>query len=185
MQLVVFRDNLASSNNLRTRPTQQSGRQDSELTPNEQRESVRMLKKEIYNPIPKKIIQRLGRFSRQNSAAAKASIGQKNEEKVDEDNGDDYNNKCVICLEEFEPKEVVMVTPCNHIFHEDCILPWKEERLAFLDIKRREVKCRERELEQQDMRFYLQPYDHLTGDQRKAMDEIRVKIKAKYNLQYE
>ncbi|GKC01847.1 gamma-glutamyltranspeptidase 1 [Tanacetum coccineum] len=60
----------------------------------------------------------------------------------------------------------------------------KEERLAFLEIKRREVECRERELEQQDMRFYLQPYDHLTGDQRKAMDEIRAKIKAKYNLQY-
>ncbi|GKD22017.1 hypothetical protein Tco_1223720 [Tanacetum coccineum] len=60
----------------------------------------------------------------------------------------------------------------------------KEERLAFLDMKRREVECREPELEQQDMRFYLQPYDHLTGDQRKAMDEIRAKIKAKYNLQY-
>ncbi|GKB66798.1 hypothetical protein Tco_0928210 [Tanacetum coccineum] len=58
----------------------------------------------------------------------------------------------------------------------------KEERLAFLKIKRREVECRERELEQQDMRFYLQPYDHLVGDQRKAMDEIRAKIKAKYNL---
>ncbi|GKA01227.1 hypothetical protein Tco_0673892 [Tanacetum coccineum] len=42
--------------------------------------------------------------------------------------------------------------------------PEKEERLAFLDIKRREVECRERELEQQDMRFYLQPYDHLTRD---------------------
>ncbi|GKA68000.1 hypothetical protein Tco_0767917 [Tanacetum coccineum] len=42
----------------------------------------------------------------------------------------------------------------------------KEERLAFLDIKRREVKCREREIEQQDMRFYLQSYDHLTWDQR-------------------
>nr|GFA27783.1 hypothetical protein [Tanacetum cinerariifolium] len=60
----------------------------------------------------------------------------------------------------------------------------KEERLAFLEIKRREVECREREIEQQDMRFYLQPYDHLTGDQRNTMDEIRAKIKAKYNLQY-
>nr|GEY05385.1 RNA-directed DNA polymerase, eukaryota [Tanacetum cinerariifolium] len=46
----------------------------------------------------------------------------------------------------------------------------KQESLAFLDIKRREVECREQEIEQQDMRFYLQPYDHLTGDQRKAMD---------------
>nr|GEX33399.1 putative reverse transcriptase domain-containing protein [Tanacetum cinerariifolium] len=33
----------------------------------------------------------------------------------------------------------------------------KEERLAFLEIKRRKVECHERELEQQDMRFYVQP----------------------------
>nr|GEX61362.1 coatomer subunit beta'-1-like isoform X1 [Tanacetum cinerariifolium] len=32
-------------------------------------------------------------------------------------------------------------------------------------------------IEQQDTRFYLQPYDHLTGDQRNAMEEIRAKIK--------
>nr|GEY82060.1 hypothetical protein [Tanacetum cinerariifolium] len=60
----------------------------------------------------------------------------------------------------------------------------KEERLAFLEIKMREVECRECEIEQQDMRFYLQPYDHLTSDQRNAMEEIREKIKEKYNLQY-
>nr|GEW39942.1 hypothetical protein [Tanacetum cinerariifolium] len=60
----------------------------------------------------------------------------------------------------------------------------KEEHLTFLDIKRREMKCREQEIEQQDMGFYLQPYDHLTGDQQNEMDEIKAKIKAKYNLQY-
>ncbi|GJR19361.1 gamma-glutamyltranspeptidase 1 [Tanacetum coccineum] len=60
----------------------------------------------------------------------------------------------------------------------------KEGRLAFLEIKRRGEECREREIEQQDTRFYLQPYDHLAGDQRKVMDEIRAKIKVKYNLQY-
>ncbi|PWA55498.1 zinc finger, RING/FYVE/PHD-type [Artemisia annua] len=123
MQLVVFRDMLAGNNNLRTRLTQQPRLPDSELSPEEQRESIKMLKKEIYNPMPKKIIKRLGRFYRQNSAAAKASTGQKNEKKMDEDDDDDYK-KCVICLEDFELKEVVMVTPCNHIFHEDCILPW-------------------------------------------------------------
>ncbi|GJT78982.1 glutathione S-transferase T3-like protein [Tanacetum coccineum] len=59
----------------------------------------------------------------------------------------------------------------------------------FLEMKRREVECREREIatqkyrqEQEAMRFYLQPYDHLTGDQRMTMDEIRAKIKTKYNL---
>ncbi|GKC26748.1 putative reverse transcriptase domain-containing protein [Tanacetum coccineum] len=52
----------------------------------------------------------------------------------------------------------------------------KEQRDAFIKIKRREVKCRERELatqeyrqRQEDIRFYLQPYDHLTGEQRMAM----------------
>ncbi|GJS73370.1 hypothetical protein Tco_0706211 [Tanacetum coccineum] len=67
----------------------------------------------------------------------------------------------------------------------------KEQREKFLEIKRREVECREREIatqeyrqEQEDVRFYLQPYDHLTRDQRKAVDEIRAKIKAKYNLLY-
>ncbi|GKA91069.1 hypothetical protein Tco_0812939 [Tanacetum coccineum] len=60
----------------------------------------------------------------------------------------------------------------------------KEKLLSFLDIKRREVKCHEREISQQDTRFYLQPYDHLTSDRRKIMDEIRAKIKVKYNLQY-
>ncbi|GKE60550.1 hypothetical protein Tco_1510917 [Tanacetum coccineum] len=47
----------------------------------------------------------------------------------------------------------------------------KEERLAFLAIKMREVECREREVanheyrqRQEDIRFYLQPYDHLVGD---------------------
>nr|GEW14255.1 hypothetical protein [Tanacetum cinerariifolium] len=47
----------------------------------------------------------------------------------------------------------------------------KEERLAFLQIKMREVKYRKREVTnqeyrqlQEDIRFYLQPYDHLIGD---------------------
>nr|GEU66405.1 hypothetical protein [Tanacetum cinerariifolium] len=67
-----------------------------------------------------------------------------------------------------------------------------KERLAFIEIKRRKVKCREREVaaqeyraRQEDIRFYLQQYDHLTRDQqRMAMDEARAVIKAKYNLQY-
>ncbi|GJV65314.1 hypothetical protein Tco_1476142 [Tanacetum coccineum] len=67
----------------------------------------------------------------------------------------------------------------------------KEEHLAFIKIKRREVECREREVaaqeyraRQEDIRFYLPPYGHLTGDHRMAMDEARATIKAKYNLQY-
>ncbi|GJT78376.1 hypothetical protein Tco_1045101 [Tanacetum coccineum] len=59
------------------------------------------------------------------------------------------------------------------------------------DALAREVECRERDVaaqeyrqQQEDMWFYLQPYDHLTGDQQLAVDEARAKIKPKYNLQY-
>ncbi|GJY15004.1 hypothetical protein Tco_0385426 [Tanacetum coccineum] len=67
----------------------------------------------------------------------------------------------------------------------------KEQRDAFLEIKRREVECCELEIaaheyrqRQEDIKFYLQPYDHLTGEQRMAMDEARAEIKAKYKLLY-
>ncbi|GKC40567.1 hypothetical protein Tco_1052951 [Tanacetum coccineum] len=67
----------------------------------------------------------------------------------------------------------------------------KEERLAFLEIKMKEVECRERKLtnqeyrqRQKDIRFYLQSYDHLIGDARTAIEALRAEIKAKYNLPY-
>ncbi|GJV41573.1 hypothetical protein Tco_1420013 [Tanacetum coccineum] len=67
----------------------------------------------------------------------------------------------------------------------------KEQREVFLEIKMREVKCREREMRNQeyrqrqdDIRFYLQPYDHLTRDARLEMEELRAEIKAKYDLPY-
>ncbi|GKE08131.1 hypothetical protein Tco_1411682 [Tanacetum coccineum] len=66
-----------------------------------------------------------------------------------------------------------------------------QQREAFIKLKRREVECREREIasteyraQQEDIKLYLQPYDHLTGEQRLTINEIKAKIKAKYNLQY-
>ncbi|GKB51922.1 hypothetical protein Tco_0902675 [Tanacetum coccineum] len=45
-----------------------------------------------------------------------------------------------------------------------------QQREAFIKLKRREVECREREIaateyraQQEDIKLYLQPYDHLTG----------------------
>ncbi|GJU68738.1 hypothetical protein Tco_1254997 [Tanacetum coccineum] len=37
---------------------------------------------------------------------------------------------------------------------------------------------------QEDIKFYLQPYDNLTRDVRLAMEELRAEIKAKYDLKY-
>ncbi|GJV15587.1 hypothetical protein Tco_1360910 [Tanacetum coccineum] len=67
----------------------------------------------------------------------------------------------------------------------------KEERLSFLEIKRREVECREREIANRELRqrhedisFYLQSYDHLVGDARTAMESLRAEIKANNSLPY-
>ncbi|GKB66917.1 hypothetical protein Tco_0928329 [Tanacetum coccineum] len=67
----------------------------------------------------------------------------------------------------------------------------KEEHKDFLEIKRWEVECHERELaiqeyrqRQEDMRFYMQSYDHLTGDALNHMEPLRAEIKVKYNLSY-
>ncbi|GKE41419.1 hypothetical protein Tco_1468703 [Tanacetum coccineum] len=61
-----------------------------------------------------------------------------------------------------------------------------EERLAFLEIKRRDVECHERELtmqeyrqRQEDIRFYMHPYNHLTKDALNHMEALRAEIKAK------
>ncbi|GJX75526.1 hypothetical protein Tco_0314121 [Tanacetum coccineum] len=50
-----------------------------------------------------------------------------------------------------------------------------EQRKKFIELKRREVECRERKIaateyraQQEDMKLYLQQYDHLTGEQRFA-----------------
>ncbi|GKC63610.1 reverse transcriptase domain-containing protein [Tanacetum coccineum] len=55
----------------------------------------------------------------------------------------------------------------------------------------REVEYRERELAMQEykqrqeyIRFYMQPYDHLTGDALNHMEAIRAEIKAKWKLPY-
>lgn len=37
---------------------------------------------------------------------------------------DEDIKRCSVCLEDFEPKEEVMMTPCDHMFHEECIVPW-------------------------------------------------------------
>ena len=37
---------------------------------------------------------------------------------------EEISKQCAICLDDFEGGQEVMVTPCNHLFHEDCIMPW-------------------------------------------------------------
>ncbi|KAG6749956.1 hypothetical protein NC652_033475 [Populus alba x Populus x berolinensis] len=87
----------------------------SRSTQDEQNKALAQLKKETYNPIPKRMTTRLSLYYRD-----RAIDGVKDRARETEDDG----KRCAICLEDFEPKESVMVTPCNHMFHEECIVPW-------------------------------------------------------------
>ncbi|GJU60257.1 hypothetical protein Tco_1238023 [Tanacetum coccineum] len=53
-----------------------------------------------------------------------------------------------------------------------------------LNVVDENIAATEYRAQQEDMQLYLQEYDHLTGEQRFAWEEIRANIKAKYNLQF-
>ena len=122
-QILVLDDDIARGLSLRSRqlvsesypslagqrtrqvPTHQ---EQSRFTHNEQNKAFKKLRKEFYIPKPKRIVMRL--YYRENP---KNYINEQNEGR----------ERCAICLEDFEIEEV-LVTPCNHIFHEECIIPW-------------------------------------------------------------
>ena len=35
-----------------------------------------------------------------------------------------YGESCSICMSDFEPGENLLLTPCKHLFHEQCIMQW-------------------------------------------------------------
>ncbi|TKY66744.1 E3 ubiquitin-protein ligase RNF38/44 [Spatholobus suberectus] len=74
------------------------------------------LKKVVYEPPPTQYARRVSLYYRNNNAAK--SLKEKEREK------DEDGKRCAICLEDFESNEEVMLTPCKHMFHEDCIVPW-------------------------------------------------------------
>ncbi|XP_022775834.1 RING finger protein 44 isoform X2 [Durio zibethinus] len=97
---------------LPTTPTRQD---DFSSNQDEQKNVLSKLKKEIYNPIPKQMTRRLSLYYRDQN---RSNYNEREKEK------DEDGKRCAICLEDFEPREQVMLTPCDHMFHEECILPW-------------------------------------------------------------
>lgn len=40
-----------------------------------------------------------------------------------------YGDHCSVCLEQFENGDKVMITPCTHSFHEDCLMDWVNTKI--------------------------------------------------------
>ncbi|XP_039003606.1 RING-H2 finger protein ATL33-like [Hibiscus syriacus] len=98
-------------------PRTSSTRQENSRSNQEEENKVlSKLKKEIYNPMQKQMTKRL------NSNYRDKKLGNEKGTEMDED-----GKRCAVCLEDFEARENVMVTPCNHMFHEECILPWVKD----------------------------------------------------------
>lgn len=38
------------------------------------------------------------------------------------------DNSCSVCKDDYELNQSLTKLPCNHVFHDDCILPWLKER---------------------------------------------------------
>lgn len=88
--------------------------EDPGLSEEEFKKAMKKIRKHIYNPrYPRQRAWKRGLFNRRNSNAAYEEDDEKVEEK-----------QCTICLETFVPNEQVMMTPCNHMFHNDCLVPW-------------------------------------------------------------
>lgn len=88
---------------------------DSRLYNVQQKNALDKLKKSTYNPISKGLIS-----TKTNLYFRDLPVSEKRR------TIDEGGKRCAICLEDFEPRQEVMLTPCNHMFHEECIVPWAE-----------------------------------------------------------
>ena len=61
------------------------------------------------------------------------SIGIKNFAKRDEE-----DRECSICMDSIDPKDKknIMITPCNHAYHKDCLKRWMKDRSSCPDCRR-------------------------------------------------
>ncbi|XP_074290021.1 uncharacterized protein LOC141616780 [Silene latifolia] len=97
----------------RHRPVSQGTRYapPTEITPEEQETVLTNLHRQTYNHVPK-MARRVSLYYRDLNRDANVK------------NKDEDGKNCAVCLEDFEDGEEVMVTPCKHMFHEECIIPW-------------------------------------------------------------
>ena len=65
-----------------------------------------------------------------NPPAAKKAIEKLKKYKINEEKIKEFGfeNSCAVCKDEFNIGEECLSMPCNHYFHENCLLPWLKER---------------------------------------------------------
>ncbi|XP_058103376.1 E3 ubiquitin-protein ligase RZF1-like [Magnolia sinica] len=88
------------------------------LTEEEFKRAMTKLRKHVFSPTyPRKRAWKRSLFSR-------ISASHSNHVEEEEEEDDDKGKECAICLDEFVPNKLVLLTPCNHMFHQECIERW-------------------------------------------------------------
>lgn len=89
---------------------------ESRFTKEEQEGCLSKLRKVmIFNPHLSNIVRRMGMKNKTDGT---------NQSGESRNFQDTDGRRCAICLDDFDSKQFVMLTPCDHMFHEDCIVPW-------------------------------------------------------------
>ncbi|KAL9243721.1 hypothetical protein vseg_017576 [Gypsophila vaccaria] len=88
---------------------------ESKLTKEQQETVLKSLVRHTYTHVPK-TSRRVSLYYRDLNKDVNRRTSGKN---TDED-----GKICAVCLEDFNDGEDVMLTPCKHMFHEECIVPW-------------------------------------------------------------
>ncbi|WZZ17883.1 hypothetical protein YC2023_110972 [Brassica napus] len=88
----------------------------------EKEDILKYLTKETYNPVPKsQLLRNLSLYYKNKNSGLESSRNPQGYSGGDE-------KRCSVCLEDFEPKETVMLTPCKHMFHEEYVVPWLKSK---------------------------------------------------------
>ncbi|KAJ0971470.1 hypothetical protein J5N97_019429 [Dioscorea zingiberensis] len=95
------------------------------LTNDEFKKAMKKIRKQVYNPsYPRKKAWKRGLFNKNSTGTSSSNYYNNNNKNGEDEEKDEGKDSCVICLESFVPNEQVLVTPCNHVFHHDCLVPW-------------------------------------------------------------
>jgi hypothetical protein len=85
------------------------------LTPEEFEKARSELGEHVFRPTYPRSRRGLFSRSRSNTTASHPAAAAE-----DADEG----KQCTICLDAFVPNQKVLLTPCKHMFHHNCLLPW-------------------------------------------------------------
>lgn len=101
-------------------------------------------------------------------------MDEENEVMLEEDEDDNQDDVCVICLEHFNYGDRLRVLPCGHSFHMGCIDRWLSGSASFDDCDTAGCPmCKKRPTLEEQEQQEQEPHDELYQDEQEEEGELR------------